>query len=229
MSRNRGALFVALIATLSLGSAANAGWLHIANSTLTAEAELQKHPARLKQVVYVTRDAVRPRMCVSYVNNFNQANKGRVLTKATIMRATGSEETVRFVGGLRKGFYQNCKRQKRALLQGDIVLFEHQFKGMPRLRAGNASVDFIDVNSVVSTAGEPVLAQDAPLGLAPPDGTAPLGIQPSSKPGWFHSARSVFQAEGDNQKHPGRVKQTLYVPDDVRNRFAVRDLLEHLR
>ena len=211
MHAPRRALLVAIALALTVSSVASAGWLHIAHSIYQAEEETQKHPGRLNQVVSLTEDTKNPQFCVGYSNNLKRSNKGRLVSKATAFFNDGTEETMKFAGGVKKNFYLNCKKFKGTLAAGDTVLFEHQLKGFPRVRIQDERVEYLEVNAVVSDAGEPVLGQDAPLGLVPESGTAPLGVLPSPGPGWFHAAKSVFQAEGDNQKHPQALAQSLFL------------------
>lgn len=196
MKRPQTLLLAILCATLTLAPAAEAGWMTFASSVLQAKNNGQKHPETLSQMLIVRRDSPNARICATYLNTSDQKAKGRVVTKAGVVREDGSIDTYSFAGPVRGGSYVKCKPAGR-LREGDMVLFDFELKGMSRLRRD----DIVEINGVVSTAGVPPIERH---GLVPPgDG------------GWVHAANSVFLPDKNRQKHPEALERMVTMPRDA--------------
>ena len=216
MTRFKSILLAALTFTLVAAPAAHAGWLHFANSVVQAQEEVEKHPEVLAQVIVVRDEIARPHACVAYSNSVSKGGQGRVFTNLLVTFPDGSDETLGFITGVKKNVALNCKKLKGEVPPGTTFLFEHEFRNFPRLRNNDAGIDFAEIASMVSTIGEPVLGQEAPLGFVPAKGTVPFGLLPRQGSHWFHSSRSIFQAEEDSRKHPKQLTKTVLIPGERR-------------
>ncbi len=214
MTRIKSALIAAVLLSIGASTAASAGWLHFANAVIQAERAVQKHPVKLTQTIIVPKAAEAPLVCTGYSNNLAQDSKGRIVTSVLAAYADGTQERKKLISKVRRGFSIACKKLGKDLASGDVVIFEHAFKGFPRLRIEGRRSNFAEIASIISTAGVPGLAQDAPLGFGPAKGSAPLNLLPEKGPGWYHSSRSLFQADRDGQKHPPSLERTVFIPDD---------------
>ncbi len=207
------ALGTILLSVLIFSPAAKADWLHTTSSVFQAQSQIEKHPAILSQMM-VMRDLIRhPSICIAYNNAFAKRNQGRILSSVQILRPVKGElkeiRRLSFAGGVKRNSYLNCKRGPRVQAR-DILLFEHEFKGMPRVRGG----EFAEVMGVVSALGDPQI-DNAPMGLSLHKGSSPLGLVPVSKAGWYHANNSIFQAQKDDEKHPKKLIRTMVVPRDA--------------
>lgn len=206
--------------TLALAAPADAAWFYAVNSTFQPRAASESHPGALSQALVVPHDAVRPEICVAYNNSAGNGKQGRIVTLVRITEPGGEDlfglpidpvvTHMSLSGGVSRNSYLNC-RVAPDLEAGDIVEFEHDFLGMPKLREDAKGIDFAEVSGVVSDVGEPTV-WTAPLGFRLPRGNSPNGLVPPAKGGWYHAVNSVFQAERDGQKQPRRLIQTLVVP-----------------
>ncbi len=214
MTRSKSVLLAGALLAVAGSTAASAGWLHFANAVVQAERAIQKHPARLDQMIIVPTAADAPLVCTGYSNNLAQQSKGRIVTNVLAEFGDGTRETKKLISNVKRGFSITCKKLSRDLAAGDLVFFEHAFRGFPRLRREGRKANFAEIASIISTAGVPGLAQDAPLGFGPAKGKVPLSLLPQPGPGWYHSSRSLFQADRDGQKHPASVDRTVFIPGD---------------
>lgn len=216
--RPRNLLAAILFTTMIHGAVAEAGWFHATNSIFQATETIQKHPELLSQVLVAPRDLGKATVCVAYNNTVGQKNEGRVVTTVLFFDQSKKEieqfYKLTFAGGVKKNSYLNCQKGPK-VEKGDIVLFEHEFKNMPRVRNNAAGRDFIEVSGVLSQVGEPEI-EHAPDGLMLKTGNSPLGLIPASGGGWFHSSNSVFQADVDDEKQPRKLLQTLVVPEEAK-------------
>jgi hypothetical protein len=164
----RRSLVAILFATVLQGTAAHAGWFHVTNSVFQAQEATEKHPDLLSQVLVAPRDLGKATVCVAYNNTLGQKSVGRVVTNVLFYDQSGTElepfDRMSFAGGVKNNSYLNCKTGPK-VDKGDLVVFEHEFKGMPRVRNNADGRDFIEVHGVLSQVGEPEIGA-APNGLA---------------------------------------------------------------
>jgi hypothetical protein len=216
MPKLRTLLALAALAGFALVPAASADWLYSAYSVVRAEQEVQKHPKILVQTTTAAKDLEKPYLCVSYFNTVTLGDTGRVVATANLFLAPDGETiSIKFAGGVKNNSFFNCKKGPD-MPAGSFVVWNYEFKGMPRLRTINGPAEIAEVSGIISTAGEPSLGEEAPLGLVPPDAVAPLGLVPGEGGGWFHSTESIFRASKNNQKHPAKLAQDLLVPADAK-------------
>ena len=212
-------LLAAVLFTMVIpGTVAEAGWFHVTNSVFQASEKIQKHPELLSQVLVAPRDLGKATVCVSYNNTLGQKNDGRIITKITFFDQVKKEleefSSMQLVGGVKNNAYLNCKQGPK-VEKGDVVLFEHEFKGMPRVRNNASGRDFVEINGILSQIGEPEV-DEAPNGLVLKKGDSPLGLIPSTGAGWFHSSNTIFQADNDNEKQPRKITHTMVVPEEAK-------------
>ena len=199
MSTKKNVLLIALIVSLGFSTAGEAGWVHFTSSMNTPAKNL-KHTATHSQTLVVPVDVPgKSEICVFYSNTTGGKNKGRVLSTATTMDPDGETVVLNFVGGVSRNSYSNCKTGP-ALDAGSVVMFDHEFKGMPRVLGKKGQ--YFEVAGAVSDLGEPDFDR---LLLKSSDGDS----------GWIHSASSLFVATEDTQKHPKKLAQTLLVANDL--------------
>ncbi len=214
-SLKRSILVLAL--ALVASTAATADWLHFADAIVQATDDVEKHPGKISHVIPVTKAMEAPLACVGYTNSVSQKSRGRLITDVLVVKADGTEETKKLIGGVKKNAYLNCKKLDADLATGDVVFFDTDLRNFSRLRNDDSRSDFAEISAMLSATGEPELAQDAPLGFVP-EKVAPFGLLPSPGAGWYYAARSVFQVDDDklSQKHPTALDRTLMVGNELK-------------
>ena len=222
MTRCRVLLSSLLVLAFALVEPAAATWFYAANGVFQPKSPGENHPKELTQMLVMPHDAVRPLVCVAYNNSLGKGKQGRVETAVTVTRPAtvdlfglpvdAVEQKLTVSGTVSQNAYLQC-RVGPDMRAGDIVVFEHDLKGMRRLSGGKDH--FAEMVGVVSDAGEPGL-WNAPMGFRLPEGNSPNGLLPSRGAGWTHAVNAVFQAEKATQKHPKRLEQTLVVPQGAR-------------
>lgn len=199
MSIKKNVVLIALAASLGFSTAGEAGWVHFTSSMNTPAKNL-KHTAAHEQTLVVPVDVPKKsEVCVFYSNTTSGKNKGRVISKATMMDTDGETVELTFVGGVARNSYSNCKTGPE-LSAGSVVLFDHEFKGMPKVLGKKGQ--YFEVAGAVSDLGEPDF-----------DRLLLKSVEEDS--GWIHSASSLFVATEETQKHPKKLAQTLLVPNDL--------------
>ncbi len=224
MSTTRCSLLLVALLALALVSPTQAAWFHVSHSVYQPRADAEGHPTAVTQMLVMPHDAVRPQVCVAYNNTAEAGGKGRIVSRIRIITPGGEdlfglpiEPVIRplsLAGGVSRNSYLNC-RLVGDMKAGDIVEFEHDFKGMPKLTNDAGEIDFAEINGIVSDAGKPTI-WSAPLGFRLPQGNSPNGLVAPARGGWFHSSNSVLQADRNLQKQPKRLVQTMVVPEPAR-------------
>jgi hypothetical protein len=183
--------------------------LDIAYSVFQAEKNNQKHPQMLTHTVTANLPIKAPRLCIAYENT-HRRSRGRGVANIQILRVDGSEESHRLVDRVRNNSYVKCTKAGDVddLAVGDMVVFEIDFKNMPRLKRGDERIDRVEVNSVVVADGFPL-----PLGTV---GATPGEEEDGKEGGWMiHSSNINFQAARNEQDHHETFTKKVVVPYDI--------------
>ena len=128
------------------------GWIHSASSLFFNDKETEKHPAKLSQTLVLTTEAASSKVCVAYANTLADGKRGKVTSTINVVRADGTEK-LKLTGGVSNNIYENCK-DLGDVGQAEMVTWDMELKNFPRLRGEGSSKDFVDINAVVSTAGD---------------------------------------------------------------------------
>jgi hypothetical protein len=118
-------------------SAEDPGTALLADTVFQA-AKKQKHPKQTERVVVVREDTEGPvEACVGYLNDLDEANKGKFSAKIEVARAEDNGEvtveTVRFGKKVRKNKANRCETID-GLKTGDSATFIVDLKGFPRMK-----------------------------------------------------------------------------------------------
>jgi hypothetical protein len=213
MSQMKIATLAALALTLLFVPALDAGWVHQQNSVFQAKKASQKIPATISQTMVVTDSIADASVCIAFAHNADRSDKGKVTTTVTWEDADGnSKGTTKFRASVNGKSVLRCK-EAPALAAGDVAIFTHQFRKMPRLRKSGNTAQGMAVAGVISTDGHVGLGS-GPLALEPPGGKTPNGLVPGTDSGWYHSTNSVFQASQAGRDHPQSLSRVIVMPVD---------------
>ncbi len=211
---------LALVAVAPVG----ATWFYSAHSVYQSRAGSVPHPGGATQVLVLPNDAVRPLVCVAYGNSLGKGKGGTVETAVTITTPAGLDifgleispvvREMSLSGKVSNNAYLNCKVAPD-MLAGDVVEFDHLFKGAPSIKSRDEELEYVEIAGVVSDAGEPSV-WSSPNGFRLPEGNSPRGVVPGKREGWHHAVNAVFQAEEIEQKHPKKAAHTLLVTDELK-------------
>ena len=213
-------LLVTFLLTGVLAPAADAGWLHQANSVFQATKAKERQPAKVEQVIVNAYDTGNYSICLFVTHEAKQKNKGRVVTKVRIEDEDGN--LVRrwsLTAVMRDGVGMKCK-DGEDLPAPVLVCLVHKLKKMPHLRTVNGSPQGVTITGVLSTDGQPAIG-DGPLALEPTAGEAPRGYGPGSEGGWFHSANSIYHARKNETDYPTVMYQGIGITRETESKPLV--------
>jgi hypothetical protein len=180
---------------------AQAGTVLFADIVWEAE-ERQKHPAGGERTIIVREDTGGPvEVCVGYINNFKNGEKGNVSAAIEIARGEGEDQTIETVdlgAQVRRNGLGQCKKVD-ALKTGDSVTLSFAFSDFPRMSKGNVAVV---AGAVAIDGGNAGRRSACGIGLA------------AEEAGTVLLADTVFQAE-EKQKHPEQVERTIVIREDT--------------
>jgi hypothetical protein len=160
------------------------GWLHSANFNFQAAKKKQKHPGTLTKMVVMQQDVEAPNVCSLYRNTFNKGGKGQVTATASFYRDDEMFDSFNLNERVKKNTARKCK-VGQDLLAGDVVYFDFEFAGMPRMAKGSKKTDKAEVTGAIAGNGTPEFAS----GPSDPTGPSDPGPEPPPPPsGGFSSA-----------------------------------------
>lgn len=197
MSRMKKTILTALVLTLGLSTAGQAGWYHFANNVRTPDGNLV-HDGAMVQMSVVATEMNSSWACVRYSRDSKKLKQGRVKSTARYLLDGEEIRKIDFVERVTQNRVLNCKKGPKAPV-GTVVEFTHQFLGMPRVFGKKG--EYIDVSGVVGAKIlQPVIAFDA--------GTLALMPAEDDGRGRIASASSLFVADQASQRHPVALSQT---------------------
>ncbi len=153
-------LLWALVPVLALIAVApaSADWVHFGDSRFLGGGE--KHPTALQRSIVLPTDAEGDVLvCMGYVNNLALSNRGRVDAQVEISRQDQENPTTfGLSSNVRRNGAGDCQSVK-PMKAGDVVVFNFQFKGMPRVGPKNA---FQLAGAVAIDGASPLIRDVAP-------------------------------------------------------------------
>jgi hypothetical protein len=162
------------------------GWLHTGNFNIQAPKNKAKHPAKISEMVILPEDANAPNICSLYRNTLNKGGKGKVKTIVSFYRDDEMIDSFVFNNKIKKNIAREC-RVGQDLLAGDIVYFDFEFSGIPRMAKKKAKTDVAEMTGAISRNGEAEFVTVA-APTDPTDPNTPPGPNPPPPSGGFSSA-----------------------------------------
>ncbi len=151
MTKARTIFALTLGLALALSSASEGARVFSANYDFVPDRNGQRHPANVVQAVVVPVPlADGAHVCALYQRSHPKRNKGKLVMIAKILRADGSEETLRFAGQVNENRLERCK-ETGPLAIGDTVTMEWRADNMPGVRTNRNRTDFVSFIGAIAT------------------------------------------------------------------------------